>query len=76
MPDKFRVDLNNWPDYFENFVSHCNDIARKNGWEVSTVMNYRLKPLGGRAIKTSTKGWYLRWDKESSHTAFVLRWLK
>lgn len=74
MPDKFRVDLTNWPDYFENFVSHCNDIADKNNWDVRTVMDYQLRPMGGKVIKTSTQGWYLRWDEEKQHTMFVLRW--
>ena len=74
MPDKFRVDLTNWPDYFENFVMHCNDIADKNNWDVRTVMDYQLRPMGGKVIKTSTQGWYLRWDEEKQHTMFVLRW--
>ena len=77
--DKFRVDVGTpwkdpWPQYFDNFLRHCQNIARSNGWAVDTVMNYQLKPLGGRLIKTSTQGWYLRWDKESNHTLFVLRW--
>lgn len=39
-----------------------------------TVINHQLKPMGGRLITTSTQGWYLRWDEEKSHTAFVLKW--
>jgi hypothetical protein len=79
MTDKFRVDVPGlwkqpWPTYFDNFFNHCQTIAKANGWDPGTVMNYELKPLGGRLIQTSTQGWYLRWDKESSHTAFVLRW--
>jgi hypothetical protein len=79
MPDKFRVDIPGlwkepWPQYFVNFVDHCNDRARQTGWLAETVINYELKPLGGRLIKTKTQGWYLRWDKESSHTFFVLKW--
>jgi hypothetical protein len=48
--------------------------AEKNNWQPITVANYELKPLGGKLIQTSTQGWYLRWDEEASHTAFVLRW--
>lgn len=79
MPDKFRVDVGGlwnkpWPAYFDKFYLHCNQVAAENNWNVDTVANYQLKELGGRLIKTSTQGWYLRWDKESSHTAFVLKW--
>lgn len=63
-----------WPEYFANFHKHCERIAHINGWEVGTVMNYQLKELGGKLITTKTQGWYLRWDQEESHTAFVLRW--
>ncbi len=80
MLDKFRVHLRKsyWddelPEYFNNFFKHCQTIAHPNGWAVGTVMNHELRPLGGKFIATKTQGWYLRWDKESSHTAFVLRW--
>ena len=79
MPDKFRVDVGHtWdpegPGYFNRFWKHCQDVAQANGWAPITVANYQLRPLGGRLIATKTQGWYLRWDKESSHTAFVLRW--
>lgn len=80
MPDKFRVTIlkNYWtddcPTYFENFLTHCQEIARQNGWAPSTVMNHKLRPLGGKFVITKTQGWYLRWDSEASHTAFVLRW--
>jgi hypothetical protein len=79
MPDKFRVDVGTlwkepWPAYFDNFYTHCRDVAVKGKYHVDTVVNYELKPLGGRLIKTSTQGWYLRWDNEANHTAFVLRW--
>ncbi len=78
MPDKFRVDVGTpwkkpWPKYFNNFHKHCKNIAYDNGWNPDTVMNYELKPHG-RLIKTSTQGWYLRWDDEKYHTLFVLRW--
>ena len=80
MPDKFRVTISQgmwkdpWPQYFDNFIRHCNHRAAEKGWMLDTVVNYELKPLGGRLIKTKTSGWYLRWDAESAHTAFVLRW--
>ena len=63
-----------WPQYFVNFVDHCNDRARHTGVIVEVIINHELKPLGGKLIKTSTQGWYLRWDKESSHTFFILKW--
>lgn len=76
---QFRVDIgtpwqDQWPNYFDNFLRHCQDIARENGWSTSTVMNYQLRPLGGKLIQTKTQGWYLRWNNEASHTAFVLKW--
>lgn len=79
MPDKFRVSIPRlwsepWPKYFDNFHNHCQRIAHANGWGVGTVMNYELRPLGGRLITTKTQGWYLRWDDEKQHTMFVLRW--
>lgn len=79
MSDRFRVDLGGlwdkpWPAYFDNFYRHCNQIAAENNWVSDSVANYELKKLGGRLIKTSTQGWYLRWDSEASHTAFVLKW--
>ena len=77
--EKFIVNLpklwaDPWPKYFDNFWTHCTRIARENGWATVSVVNYQLRPLGGRLIQTKTQGWYLRWDQESSHTAFVLKW--
>ena len=79
MPDKFRVDVGSlwvdrWPPYFENFWNACNRTAEKNNYHPITVANYTLQPLGGKLIQTKTQGWYLRWDDEASHTAFVLKW--
>lgn len=79
MTDKFIVNLGAlwqepWPKYFDNFWSDCRETARINGWAPITVANYRLRPLGGKLIQPKTQGWYLRWDDEVSHTAFVLRW--
>lgn len=79
MPDKFRVKLPGlwqepWPTYFDNFYGYCKEVAWVNNWVVDTVCNYELKPLGGKLIKTSTQGWYLRWDDEKQHTLFVLKW--
>ena len=80
MDDKFRVQVRNssfdseWPTYFEKFYLACMDAASKNNWETITVANYALEPMGGKLIQTKTQGWYLRWDDESSHTFFVLKW--
>ncbi len=74
MNDKYCVDISrHWPDYFENFINHCNDVAHENNWVVDTVINYQLKPHG-RLIKTKCQGWYLRWDDKKYHTLFVLKW--
>ena len=77
--EKFRVNVGRlWmedgPGYFDRFWTHCQHIARENGWAPMTVANHQLRPWGGRLITTKTQGWYLRWDEESSHTAFALRW--
>lgn len=63
-----------WAPYFQNFWSQCTKTAHENGWSPSTVANYQLRPLGGKLVQTKTQGWYLRWDEEATHTAFVLRW--
>lgn len=79
VPDKYRVTItkgmwqDQWPEYFDKFYHHCSRISSDNGWELDTVINYQLKPHG-KLIKTNTQGWYLRWDDEKYHTAFVLRW--
>ena len=80
MSDKFCVPITRgafgdaWPGYFERFFGYCQEIAEANNWMPITVMNYQLRPWGGKLIMTKTQGWYLRWDTESAHTAFVLRW--
>ena len=63
-----------WPTYFDNFHRYCARIAQDYNQVPITVLNSELKPLGGKLIKTSTQGWYLRWDDEVSHTMFVLKW--
>lgn len=82
MPDKFRVEVTKgmwqapWPDYFDRFYRHCQERCNQMGLQgvlLDTVINHELKPHG-RLIKTKTQGWYLRWDAEKYHTAFVLRW--
>ncbi len=79
MPDRFRVHITKglwqdpWPMYFDNFHRHCARIAQDNNWLPITVMNKQLGPHG-KLIQTKTQGWYLRWDAEKYHTAFVLRW--
>ena len=79
MSEKFCVDVGSlwktpWPAYFEKFWHECNRVAELNNWLPITVANYELKPLGGKLIQTKTQGWYLRWDTESAHTVFVLKW--
>ena len=80
MPKKYRVPItqgyfaDRWPGYFDRFFTHCKEIADANGWMPITVMNTKLRPIGGKLIMTKTQGWYLRWDNEASHTAFVLKW--
>lgn len=87
LDDYYRVTVtqglwqDKWPNYFNNFYIYCQDrlnelnLKGTYGSEVvlDTVINYELKPYG-KLIKTSTQGWYLRWDAEKYHTAFVLRW--
>jgi hypothetical protein len=87
LADYYRVDVvksnwsNQWPAYFRNFYVHCQDRVNElnlkgtHGSDVllETVINYELKPHG-KLIKTKTQGWYLRWNDEKYHTAFVLRW--
>ena len=80
MTDKYRVTLTKgrwqdpWPNYFDNFYRHCQAVREANHWHIDTVINHELRPLGGRLIITKTQGWYLRWNSEASHTAFVLKW--
>ena len=74
MTDKFRVSIPYyWPEYFENFLKYCTVIAEANDWQITTTINYQLKPHG-RFIQTKTQGAYLRWDNEKYHTEFVLRY--
>lgn len=80
MTDKFRVEIlqgpfqDSWPEYFDNFWCHCDRVASANRWATITVANRELRRMGGRLIQTKTQGWYFRWDQESGHTAFVLKW--
>lgn len=78
--ETFRVKLTQgyfkdpWPDYFDRFWKDCQAKARAGGWSPLQVANHELRPMGGKLITTNTQGWYLRWDDEPSHTAFILRW--
>lgn len=74
MSKRFRVSIAYyWPDYWKNFLEHCNKIAKVNNWNILTVINHELKPHG-RFVQTNTQGAYLRWDDEKYHTMFLLRW--
>jgi hypothetical protein len=74
MSDKYCVPIEYfWPDYWENFLHHCNDIAESKGWTVYSVIDHQLKPHG-KLIRSKTRGAYLRWNHKKFHTAFLLRW--
>ena len=74
--EKFIYTLpNDMPYWWINFHQHCKDIARTNGWLVETVVNYQLKPYGGRKISTRTRGSYLRFNSEADFTMFLLKWI-
>ncbi len=74
MSSKYCVSIKYfWPDWWENFLHHCNDIAEINDWNVNDVINYQLKP-DGKYIPSSDQGAYLQWDDEKYFTAFLLRW--
>lgn len=62
-----------WPEWWENFLHHCNDLAEINNQDVITVINQQLKPHG-QYIKQSVLGAFIRWNDPKYHTAFVLRW--
>lgn len=61
------------PDYFENFLNYCNDIANKDNLDVEDVIDQELKP-NGRLISSEILGNYLSWDHSKYHVAFLLRW--
>lgn len=77
MPDQIDAHITQldhfWPDYWENFLHHCNDIAVANNWDILTTIDHELKPYG-KYIHTSTRGHYLVWDHPKYHTMFLLRW--
>lgn len=62
-----------WPNWWENFLNHCCDIADAKNCDFITVINEQVKPHG-KFIETSMKGSYLSWDHEMYHTEFLLRW--
>lgn len=73
MDNKFCVPIETeWQPFFKRFYWHCSSIARKNGWNVFAVINEQLKPYG--RLVTKRNGWYLRWDNEDHHAAFILWW--
>ena len=76
MDTKFTFDLNPYRDYpwWENFLSHCIAIAKENHWLQETVIKYQLRPYSARLIEPKTYHPYLRFDRESDFTMFVLRW--
>jgi len=73
MNKKYIVSLYHMPDYWENFLNYCNDIAKLNNRDVRSVIDNQLKP-NGKYFDNSLLGDYLLWDDEKYHTLFVLRW--
>lgn len=77
--DKFKVFIPYgtdaiWPKYFRNFYWGCYHRANRTRLNHLGRMNQELKPFGGELISTPTRGMYLQWDDENSHTMFVLKW--
>lgn len=62
------------PRWWIRFHQNCRDIAWANNWNTETVVNYQLKPYGGRKIATRTQGTYLRFDTEAGFTMLLLKW--
>lgn len=74
MTDKYRVSIPYyWPDWWDNFLRHCDSISNTNGWNIKTVINRQLKPHG-KFIDSKTYGAYILWDDPKYHTEFLLRW--
>ena len=73
MNKTYTVSLYHMPDYWENFLHYCNDIAQLNNWDLLIVIENELKPHG-KFIDQGFMGDYLRWDERKHHTLFVLRW--
>lgn len=72
MKKPFIVSLYNIPDYWENFLHHCNDIAYRTNQSVIQVIQDQLNP-NGKYIDGGL-GNFLRCNDEKYHTLFVLRW--
>lgn len=62
-----------WPDWWGNFLQHCDVIAEYNNLKLTTVVNQHLKPHG-KFIQTKADGAYILWDDPKYHTEFLLRW--
>lgn len=62
------------PTWWCNFTAHCIEISDINHWTFATVVNYELRPHGGRLISPRAHPDYLRFDCEQQFTMFVLRW--
>lgn len=74
MKKPFIVSLYNIPDYWENFLHHCNDVARWNDRDVKAVIENELKPHGKIIDWCGREDHFLSWEEEKYHTLFVLRW--
>lgn len=72
MNNKHIVSLYYMPDYWENFLNYCNDVANRTNQAVIQVIQDQLNP-NGKYIDGGL-GNFLRWDDEKHHTLFVLKW--
>ena len=70
--ERFTVHFVIIPDYWENFMHHCNNINPDRAVQLQTVSR-ELSKWGGVCIRADYE-WYLYWDNAAAHTAFVLRW--
>lgn len=82
-PKYYWVDVPCWydvnvPSWWDNFEQHCHDIWGKSvnqgiHWHIYTIMNYELKPYGGKYKHRNTQS-SIRFRNESEFTMFSLRW--
>jgi hypothetical protein len=81
----YWVDVPGWytpianvPIWWDNFETHCNEIyanyqSSGGNWHLHTIMNYELKPYGGKYKHRNTQS-SIRFNNESGFIIFVLRW--
>lgn len=72
----YTVDLGNylyWPDYWCNFLDHCQAIAENKHRNLRSVMKQQLRPHG-QVSYFAARNTLLTWADCKYHTEFVLRW--